>query len=185
MDESLALRSLRDQPFALLAALEQRGRSASGAPEQQTAREWVGVALRLAGELCLVAREETREVLGVPSQLTRVPGARSWIRGLANVHGALLPVIDLSQYFGGAVTTLTRSSRVLVVNHREVPAGLLVDEVLGFRHYADSEFGAPVPITQLRCERCLAGAFQRGNECLPVLSLRLLVENPEFLDAAL
>jgi twitching motility protein PilI len=94
MDESLALRSLRDQPFQLLAALEQRGRAASGVPEQQAAREWVGVALRVAGELLLVAREETREVLGVPSQLTRVPGARAWLRGLANVHGALLPVID-------------------------------------------------------------------------------------------
>ena len=30
------------------------------------------VALRMAGELFLVAREETREVLGVPSALTRV-----------------------------------------------------------------------------------------------------------------
>jgi twitching motility protein PilI len=184
MDESLALRSLRDQPFQLLAALEQRGRAASGVPEQQAAREWVGVALRVAGELLLVAREETREVLGVPSQLTRVPGARAWLRGLANVHGALLPVIDLQHYFGGGVTPLTRSSRVLVVNHREVPAGLLVDEVLGFRHYADSEFGAPVPAMQLRCERYLAGAFARGLDSLPVLSLRLLVENPEFLDAA-
>ena len=162
MDESLALRSLRDQPFQLLAALEARGRAASGAPEQQAARE----------------------VLGVPSQLTRVPGARAWLRGLANVHGALLPVIDLQHYFGGGVTPLTRSSRVLVVNHREVPAGLLVDEVLGFRNYADSEFGTQLPATQLRCERCLAGAFARGNESLPVLSLRLLVENPEFLDAA-
>ena len=65
--------------------------------------EWVGVALRMAGELYLVAREEAREVLGVPAPLTRVPGAKSWMLGLANVRGQLLPIIDLRAYLGSGV----------------------------------------------------------------------------------
>jgi twitching motility protein PilI len=184
MDESLALRDLRDNPFELLAALERRGRAATAAPGEDAAREWVGVALRMAGELYLVAREETREVLSVPSQITRVPGAKAWIRGIANVHGGLLPIIDLRQYLGSGQTPQTRNTRIVVVNHREVPAGLLVDEVLGFRRFADSEFSGSAPPTIVRCEHYLAGAFRRGQEQWPVLSLRLLVENPGFLDAA-
>jgi twitching motility protein PilI len=184
MDERLALRELRDKPFELLAALERRGRAATATPDQAPSREWVGVALRMAGELYLVAREETREVLSVPSQITRVPGAKPWIRGLSNVHGVLLPIIDLRQYLGSGQTPHTRNTRVLVVNHREVPAGLLVDEVLGFRRFADSEFSGAAPPTIVRCETYLAGAFRRGLEQWPVLSLRLLVENPGFLDAA-
>ncbi len=78
-----------------------------------------------------------REVLNYPGQLTRVPGAKSWIKGLANVRGALLPVIDLRQYLGSGATPLTRNTRLLVVNHRDVPAGLMVDEVLGFRRFID------------------------------------------------
>jgi twitching motility protein PilI len=147
-------------------------------------REWVGVAWRMAGEGYLVAREETREVLPYPAQLTRVPGARGWVKGLANVRGTLLPVIDLRQYLGSGATPLTRNTRVLVVNHRDVPAGLMVDEVLGFRRFTDGEFGADAPPTIVRCERYVAGAFRRGGESWPVLSLRLLVENPGFLDAA-
>ena len=185
MDESHALRGLRDNPFELLAALARRGRAATAAPgDEAGAREWVGVALRMAGELYLVAREETREVLSVPTQITRVPGAKSWIRGIANVHGALLPIIDLRQYLGSGQTPQTRNTRIVVVNHREVPAGLLVDEVLGFRRFADSEFSGVAPPTIVRCEQYLAGAFRRGQEQWPVLSLRLLVENPGFLDAA-
>lgn len=184
MDESLALRDLRDNPFELLAALERRGRTATATPEEAAAREWVGVALRMAGELYLIAREETREVLSVPTQITRVPGAKAWIRGLANVHGGLLPIIDLRQYLGSGQTPQTRNTRIIVVNHREVPAGLLVDEVLGFRRFADSEFSGAAPPTIVRCEQYLAGAFRRGQEQWPVLSLRLLVENPGFLDAA-
>jgi len=36
----------------------------------------------------------------------------------------------------------------------------------------------------VRCERYLAGAFKRGPEQWPVLSLRQLVESPSFQEAA-
>ena len=186
MDASSLIRALRDKPYDLLVALERRGRAVSAEPGEvaNADREWVGVAWRMAGEAYLVAREETREVLNYPSQLTRVPGAKSWVKGLANVRGALLPVIDLRQYLGSGSTPMTRNTRLLVVNHRDVPAGLMVDEVLGFRRFTDGEFSGNAPPTIVRCERYIAGAFRRGAEAWPVLSLRLLVENSGFLDAA-
>jgi twitching motility protein PilI len=180
------LKSLRDQPFELLRELERLARIATTGKGREvgTDREWVGVAFRLGSENFLVAREETREVLGFPAMLTRVPGARSWIRGLANVRGQLLPVVDLRAFLNAGSTGAGRSSRVLVAHHREVPAGLLVDEVLGFRRFADAEFTPTVPPTILRCERYLAGAFKRSAESWPVFSLRSLLESPEFLHAA-
>lgn len=186
MSEATSLRALRDRPFELLAELERRGRALAAEAGQDAGpgREWVGVALRMAGELYLVAREETREVLGVPPALTRVPGAKPWVKGLANVRGQLLPIIDLRQYLGSGVTPLTRNTRVVVVNHRDIPAGLMVDEVLGFRRFAEGEFGSDAPPTIARCERYLAGAFRRGQEQWPVLSLRSLIESPSFQDAA-
>ena len=133
------LKSLRDRPFELLAELERRGRAVSAQLKEETTggREWVGVALRMAGDLYLVAREETREVLGIPASSTRVPGAKTWIKGLANVRGQLMPIIDLRHFLGSGITPITRNTRIVVVNHREIPAGLLVDEVLGFRRFAE------------------------------------------------
>jgi twitching motility protein PilI len=186
MASAAELKSLRDKPFELLQQLEQLARIALTGQGRDAAseREWVGVAFRLNTENFLVAREETREVLGFPSVVTRVPGAKSWIRGVANVRGTLLPVVDLRAFLGGGVTGTGRSSRVLVANHREVPAGLLVDEVLGFRRFADGEFSTMVPPTIVRCERYLAGAFRRGAEGWPVFSLRSLLESDDFLQAA-
>ena len=182
----IELKSLRDRPFELLAELERRGRAVSAQVSQEAAagREWVGVALRMAGDLYLVAREETREVLGLPPSLTRVPGAKQWIKGLANVRGQLLPVIDLRHFLGSGTTPITRNTRVVVVNHREIPAGLLVDEVLGFRRFAEGEFSGDAPPTVARCERYLAGAFRRANEQWPVLSLRSVLESSAFSEAA-
>ena len=181
-----SLRSLRDRPFELLKELEKRSRTVTtaNAPEASAGPEWVGVACRMGGETFLIAREETREVLGYPAVITRIPGAKSWVRGLANVRGSLLPMLDLRQFLGSGTTTAGRNTRVVVVNHREIPAGLVVDEVLGFRRFAESEFNAEAPPTVIRCEAYLAGAFRRGGEVWPVLSLKTLVESQSFLQAA-
>jgi twitching motility protein PilI len=186
MADMSQLRSLADRPFELLRAIERLARVASAGPGRETGneREWVGVAFRLGSEDFLLAREETREVLGFPTGLTRVPGARSWIRGLANVRGQLLPIVDLRALLGGGVTAVGRGTRIIVANHRETPAGLMVDEVLGFRRFGETDFTNAAPPTILHCERYLAGAFKRDTESWPVFSLRTLFESEEFLQAA-
>jgi twitching motility protein PilI len=186
MQGTTGLRSLRERPYELLREIDRRARTAAqGQPESvATGPEWVGVAFRLGGEAFLFAREETREVLAYPAAVTRVPGARSWVRGLSNVRGQLLPVIDLRAFLGAGSSSVTRVSRVLVANHREIPAGLLVDEVMGFRRFYESEFSADLPPTLLRCERYLAGAFRRGAEVWPVFGVRTLLESPQFMQAA-
>jgi len=164
--DGLSLRSLRDRPFELLKELEKRSRTVTAGNVQDAAsgREWVGVAFRMGGETFLVAREETREVLGHPAVITRIPGAKSWVRGLANVRGQLLPMLDLRQFLGSGATTPQRNTRIVVVNHRE--------------------FNPEAPPTVIRCDVYLAGAFRRGGEVWPVLSLRSLVESQSFLQAA-
>ena len=182
MQPDASLRALRDRPFELLLALEQHARAAAaGARDGAAAQEWIGVAFRMGGETFLVERDEAREVMGVPAPVTRVPGARPWILGLANVRGQLLPLIDLKQYLGSGEIVPGRNTRVIVVNHREIPAGLVVDEVLGFRRFAEREFRPEAVPTMIRCEHYLAGSFRRGSEAWPVLSLRALVESPAFL----
>jgi twitching motility protein PilI len=180
------LRSLRDRPFELLKELEKRSRPtvAANAADPAAGQEWVGVALRMGGETFLVAREETREVLGLPAVVTRIPGTKPWIRGLANVRGQLLPMLDLRLFLGSGTTQSGRNTRVVVVNHRDIPAGLIVDEVLGFRRFAEREFNVEPPPTVIRCDSYLAGAFRRNAEVWPVLKLRALVESESFLQAA-
>jgi twitching motility protein PilI len=186
MSAGPTLRDLRDRPMDLLLELERRGRAATAAPGAPTASdvEWVGVAVRIGGEMYLLAREEVREVLGVPSPLTRVPGAKPWILGIANVRGALLPVIDLRQFLGGGVTPTARGARVVVAKHRDVPAGLLVDEVLGFRRFAENDFRGESPASAVVSGRFVAGTFaqrdNQGEHQWPVFSLRRLLEDPGF-----
>ena len=180
------LRALRAHPFELLRELERRSRLAiTGAPgDDVSTEEWVGIGLRLGNERFVVDREDVREVLMLPSALTRVPGAKSWVRGLANVRGHLLPIADLRGFLGAGEVSVDRSARVLVVNSREFPVGLVVDEVYGFRRFLQREHVQEFPQTVVRCERYLDGAFRRGLEVWPLLSLDKLLQSRDFQRAA-
>jgi twitching motility protein PilI len=181
-----SLRSLKDHPFDLLRELERRSRAALAGAHGDVGGlvEWVGVGFRLGGERFVVARDEVREVLMVPAPVTRVPGAKSWVRGLANVRGHLLPIVDLRDFLGAGISGQERSARALVANGGEFPVGLVVDEVFGFRRFLDRELYDEAPRTVLRVERFLTGSFRRGSEVWPVFNLNRLLEARDFQRAA-
>ena len=116
----MSLAALSDRPFELLAELERRARVSLAGRQgvMDETNERVGVGFRLAGENFVTPREEVREVLPVPDNLTRVPGAKPWLKGIANVRGHLLPVVDLKAFLGGGITLPDRRARIVVAAER-------------------------------------------------------------------
>lgn len=182
---SSTLAALRTRPFELLQELERRGRMVASGRGQEGAQqeEWVGVGFRVGQVLLVAARDEVREVLPIPS-ITKLPGAKSWLLGLANVRGQLLPVTDLNAFFGGLPTDIGRSTRIIMVNHADISAGLLVDEVRGFRRFVASEQVASVPEIPAGMMPFVTRAYSGGDEVWSVLNLPNLVEAPSFLSTA-
>ena len=185
MSTTVELASLVEQPFELLREIERRSAQVhSGAAGTSHASEWVGVGFRIGEERFVAHRDHVREVLMLPEAMTRVPGAKRWLLGIANLRGHLLPLIDVKLMLGSGRTTLRRTTRVISVNHREVPAGLVVDEVLGFRRFMEQEYSKKAPETAVRCDRFLAGSYRRNDETWPVFNLFELLESNLFLQAA-
>jgi len=85
---------------------------------------------------------------------------------------------------GSGRTTLRRTTRVISVNHREIPAGLVVDEVIGFRRFGDKDYDSTAPEPIVRCERFLKGSYRRGEDQWPVFDLVDFIESNLFLQAA-
>lgn len=185
MSTEADLAALVQQPFELLQELERRSRQAiAGKGTGALPAEWVGIGFRIGQEQFVVDRNEVREVLMLPESTTRVPGTKKWVLGIANLRGHLLPLIDLKLMLGTGRTSLRRVTRVISVNHREIPAGLVVDEVLGFRRFMDNERVEEWPPTVVRCDRYLSGAYQRGQDIWPVFGLYNMIESNAFLQAA-
>jgi len=182
---AVELATLVEQPFELLREIERRSAAAqSGAAGVVMPTEWTGVGFRIGEEQFVADREQVREVLMLPDAMSRVPGARRWLLGIANLRGHLLPLIDVKLMLGSGRTSLRRTTRVISVNHREIPAGLVVDEVLGFRRFTEQEYADVVPETIVRCDRFLTGSYVRNDDSWPVFDLFALIESNLFLQAA-
>jgi len=185
VNTAVDLATLVKQPFELLREIERRASAAhAGTAGPGGAGEWVGVGFRIGDERFVASREQVREVLMLPETMTRVPGAKRWLLGIANLRGHLLPLVDVKLLLGSGRTSLRRTTRVISVNHREIPAGLVVDEVAGFRRFLGDEHSDREPQTVVRCERFLEGSYDRGAESWPVFNLFELIESNLFLQAA-
>ena len=62
--------------------------------------------------------------------ITRVPSTPSFIKGVINLRGSVLPVIDLRTRLGLFEAELTEAARIIVVLVNEGVVGFIVDEVV-------------------------------------------------------
>ena len=97
------------------------------------------LAVSTEGAHWLVRLDQAAEVLFVP-RLYAVPAAKAWFRGVANVRGHLLGVIDWSHLEAGMRTEIDYRCRLLVLSARlGSSAALLVGTVVGLRSIASMQ----------------------------------------------
>lgn len=173
------------EAMAVLADIESRSQAAAERlPESTGLREtWQGLVFSVAGVRVTAALNEVSEMLSYPEKITRVPGAKPWMLGLANVRGSLLPVIDLQVYFGAKAVVPSKATRILVIRLRGLTAGLLVPSVQGLRHFAPDR-----RLPNARMKGALGAyvfdAFNLEGDVWPVFSMSALAADPEFRTAA-
>jgi twitching motility protein PilI len=91
------------------------------------------LGVQIAGRNWLIEMVDIGEVLTLP-QLTRIPFAKPWFRGVANVRGNLYCVADMAAYAHNGAASGEVDNRILLVAQRhDFNAALLVDRVLGLR----------------------------------------------------
>jgi purine-binding chemotaxis protein CheW len=67
--------------------------------------------------------KEIKEML----RITRVPKAPSFVRGVVNLRGEVIPVIDLRKKFNLQQRNDTGSTRIIIVTVDEITVGLIID----------------------------------------------------------
>lgn len=75
------------------------------------------LSFTLNGEVYAMAIEQVKEIIEF-GQITTVPMMPSYMRGVINLRGAVVPVVDLSRRFGGAASVVGRRTCVVIL---EVP----------------------------------------------------------------
>lgn len=128
-------------PFDVLLRLDERLHQR--APVQETATQLSEIrgklALRLATWNLLFSMDDVTEITPVPRTITRVPGVKRWLLGITNLRGKVISVSDVRDFLIERPTTRLPGSQIVVLRSGEWDYGLLVDEIIGMRHFGPQQ----------------------------------------------
>jgi twitching motility protein PilI len=169
-------------PFEVLQALDASFRAnSSGLPVNKSVNDdWVGVGFQINGIALLAKMDDVSEILPPPPTI-RVPGVKFWVKGLANIRGSLMPVLDMSAFLYGKATIVGKESRIIIINKKGLTAGLLVDEVHGLRRFKPVELRDEMDPEMGSIKDYLAGIFVDQVHRWNVFSVEKLIHAEQFL----
>jgi twitching motility protein PilI len=141
------------------------------------------LALRLNTWRLMFSMDDVSEIIPVPN-ITRVPGVKPWLMGISNLRGTVVSIADLGELLGGRSSTLTASSRVVIVGSGEWSYGLLVDEVIGMRHFtSESKLSLAETVTD-NLRPYVTEVFSSEKQIWFTFNVDALLSDDTFLDAA-
>lgn len=186
---------IRTDLHTLIRNLDARCRASIAAAPDPTKSpdQWTAVLFLVRAQRFLTPLEQVSEVLEMPRDITRVPGTKPWLVGVANNRGVLLPIFHLATFMEHTQPLLPNPElgherrrerrnreRVLVIRQDELPCGLIVSEAIGMRAIQFNTRITAVPDGFGACQPYVDAAFLFDGAPVPVIRLARLITDPLF-----
>lgn len=175
----------KSTPFdLLLKADELYIKSTASLPERQKAQanSRVDIGFRLGNLYFSIAIKDLEEILTEPNY-TAIPIVKPWIKGVANMRGHLLPVVDLCKIFGLSSQTTRKQRRVMAVKSLDGGyVGFLVDAVFGMQQViTENQLPEPSNVPVL-LKPFILGVYKEDQHDWLVFDTETFMANPLFLN---
>jgi len=132
------------------------------------------LSVRIGAQEFAMDIRSIREIRGWIAS-THLPHAPSFIKGMINLRGTVLVVIDLAQRLGLPPLEPTSASVVVVVEHGDKAAGLLVDAVCDIITVTD-DMRQPTPDTGIDTPReYVEGLIMMENRIVSIVAIAALM----------
>jgi purine-binding chemotaxis protein CheW len=138
------------------------------------------VVFELSGEEFGVGIMQVSEIIPI-SKITRVPQAPECVKGLINLRGKIIVVIDLNRRLGFSPRESDSLSRIIIVEVKDTTLGMLVNSVNGILKLPLSSI-EPTPdmIKSKINSEYLTGVGKAGNRLFILLNLARVLGEEEI-----
>lgn len=123
-----------------------------------------------------------REIRGW-TKTTPMPHAPAFMRGVINLRGTVLPVMDLAARLGLPPTETTERNVIIVVKCNEVMTGLLVDAVSDIIALSADEMQAPPDVGNEVGQNTIRALSLKDERMIRILELGSIVTKSESIAA--
>jgi purine-binding chemotaxis protein CheW len=135
----------------------------------------------LEDEVYGIEIKHVTEIIGIQS-ITKVPEVPDYVKGIINLRGKIIPVIDVRIKFGKSPIKYDDRTCIVVIDINEVSVGLIVDNVDEVLTIADQDIAAP-PANKTGFEnRYIKGIGKSGEKVQLLLDCEKLLK-PEEIEA--
>jgi purine-binding chemotaxis protein CheW len=143
------------------------------------------VVFQLGAELYGVEIARVHEIIRLQT-VTRVPRAPSFVEGVINLRGKVIPVVDLRRRFGLPTSEHTRATRIVVVEIGDQVIGTVVDSVSEVLRVNTSTVEQPSPVVAGIDSEYLLGIAKLPDRLVILLDLDRVLAREEYraLEAA-
>jgi len=114
--------------------------------------------------------------------ITRVPETSRFVKGVINLRGVIIPIIDLRMRFGMEETELTDENRMIIVNYKELEVGLIVDAASDVIDFPAEEIEPNPVVVGREAAGYIEGVIKLDERLLILLDLEkvLAAENAQL-----
>lgn len=141
------------------------------------------LTFRLGDEMFAINVFKAREVLDV-SHITRVPTAPAYLRGVVNVRGNAIPVVDLRRKFGLPDAADTLNTRIIVmelsIDGEQAVAGGLADSVHEVLELEPHEINDPPALGMRWRTDLILGLGRRGDKFIIILDIEKVFSSDDM-----
>jgi purine-binding chemotaxis protein CheW len=135
------------------------------------------IEFALAAERYGIESTFVREIYPL-KDFTPLPGVPSFVLGIINVRGQILPVIDLKKLFNLPEKGIGELNKVIIISNEQIEFGILADEVMGIKAIYNENI-LPVPSTVIGIgEKYLKGVTKNR---LIILSAENLLQDENII----
>jgi purine-binding chemotaxis protein CheW len=120
------------------------------------------------------------EIIGLQA-ITEVPDLAEYVKGIINLRGKIIPVIDVRLRFGKPPQEYNDRTCVIVVDIKEVSVGLIVDTVAEVLTIADQDIVPPPQMNNGSHQRFINAIGKVGNDVKLILDCDRLLNDEEVL----
>lgn len=123
---------------------------------------------------------QVREIEKLDQQITRVPKSPTFVEGVINLRGEIVPIVDLRKRFGLVVRQTSNEARVIIVDISDGQVGMIVDAVVEVIRLNVSAIENAPPITRGVDAYFLSGVAKIDERLIILLNLERALSPEEM-----
>jgi len=153
--------------------------SSSPVPETEEYQLKKFLTFRVDKEEYGIEIEHVTEIIGI-QRITDLPDTPEFVKGVINLRGRVIPVIDVRRRFGFEEREYDERTCIIVVNINNIAVGLIVDSVREVMDIPSEQIDPPPAITKGSQSRFIQGLGKIEEKVIIVLDINMLLFENEL-----